>query len=452
MANYSTDYKNSIITLPRSTKTYFDANSDEYKDINLHEKLLDIGRCLWNGLDLLKVVKRLVADHNHLANYEKDVMNTLALYIEKLRTGDTMQGMLSYKIITEPVVDGQPVRKLTLNGVVDLFAQELLLRYRPHYLVECYWNYDDLMSNYNNETELAEKFYTPTSSTKIPITESEIREINPWKDLSKYVNAVPGTIYEPNSTWLLKEDEYFIQQFNEKYKNTDFEFILDIKPEVFGGNPLTSKVVVLSLNPGFVERVSHTFAKFLKLVPQLEKIVNNFKIDQLLLRTNSFVCKHPANDVFISATDAQCMLDDWYWYDIFEKFCKESKLAGHKINIDAVFDNISLIQYIGYSSKSWKDLPSNVILPSQRFTRLLIHHLATNKKGVLFVVSRAEKLWKKLIGDDIWNMLEKDKRLVHRKVFTNKNGKEQTIRNQDFGQKSFKDDGFERIVKYITSC
>lgn len=445
MANYSTDYKN----LPRSPKTYFDANTDEYKDISLHKKLLDIGCSLWNGLDLLKVIKRLVADHNHLANYEKDVINTLALFIEKLRTGDTKQGMLSYKIITEPVVDGKPVRKLTLKGVVDLFVQELLLRYRPHYLVECYWDYDDLISNYNSETELTERFYTPTPATRIPISEKEIREINPWKDISKYVNAVPGTIYEPHSTWLLKEDEFFIQQFNVKYKNTNFEFILDIKPEAFGGNPLTSKVVVLSLNPGFVERVSHTFAKLLKQIPKLEEKVNGFKNDQLFLDAKSFTCKHPIDNGFISATDAQCMLDDWYWYDIFEKFCKEAKSAGHKIDIDTIFDNISLIQYVGYSSKSWKDLPSNIILPSQRFTRLLIHHLAINKKDVLFVVSRAEKLWKKLIGDDIWNMLEKEKRLVHRKVFTNKNGKEQTTRNQDFGQKSFKDDGFERILKYI---
>lgn len=46
---------------------------------------------------------------------------------------------------------------------------------------------------------------------------------------------------------------------------------------------------------------------------------------------------------------------------------------------------------------------------------------------------------------------EKDNRLVHRKQFTNKNGKNQTIRTQGFTRDSFKGNGFDRIVETLRS-
>lgn len=101
------------------------------------------------------------------------------------------------------------------------------------------------------------------------------------------------------------------------------------------------------------------------------------------------------------------------------------------------------MQYVGYISKSWKSLPD--ILPSQRFTKLLIQYLAI-QTDTLFVVSRSEELWKKLIGDEVWEMLESKKRLVHRKTFKNKNGIFQTIRTQGFTKESFEDGGFDRIA------
>lgn len=76
---------------------------------------------------------------------------------------------------------------------------------------------------------------------------------------------------------------------------------------------------------------------------------------------------------------------------------------------------------------------------------MLIHYLALNT-DTLFVVSRSEKLWKRLIGDEIWEMLDNDKRLVHRKKFENKKGITQAIRTQGFTKASFEDGGFDRIA------
>ena len=145
----------------------------------------------------------------------------------------------------------------------------------------------------------------------------------------------------------------------------------------------------------------------------------------------------------ISYRDAHCAIDDWYWYDIFSKFREDAGLPEENDMDDVIFNNVALIQYVGYISKSWKLL--HKLLPSQRFTRMLIHYLALNT-DTLFVVSRSEKLWKRLIGDEIWEMLDNDKRLVHRKKFENKKGITQAIRTQGFTKASFEDGGFDRIA------
>jgi hypothetical protein len=148
----------------------------------------------------------------------------------------------------------------------------------------------------------------------------------------------------------------------------------------------------------------------------------------------------------LSYRDAHCMLDDWYWYDIFKDFRKKAGLPEENDENDVIFNNVSVVQYIGYLSKSWKSLPK--FLPSQRFTRMLIHYLSLNT-DTLFVVSRSEELWKRLIGEEIWEILDNNKRLVHRKKFENKNGISQTIRTQGFTKGSFEDGGFDRIVKAL---
>lgn len=284
----------------------------------------------------------------------------------------------------------------------------------------------------------------------IPTTDDEIRELNPWK--GSFVNPNHSVLYDDNAQWLLKCDAEIINEYNEKNRGTDFEFKLGMRPEQFNGNPLTSKVVILSLNPGYVYRVNNLYARLLQNVQPITEAVMHHKDEQLKLIAKSFFCQRNHNDTnsMLSYRDAHCALDDWYWYDIFTKLREIANLPAEDDMHDVIFDNVALVQYVGYLSKSWKALPK--ILPSQEFTRTLIHYLALRKKDVLFVVSRSEALWKELIGEEIWNMLDEEKRLVHRKKFQNKNGVLQTIRTQGFTQASFEDGGFERIVNTLKGC
>lgn len=308
-----------------------------------------------------------------------------------------------------------------------------------------------------NKNKSKEKWAEIIPTTEKTICEEDVKKENPWSGewggeyVEESVDIREG--YHPRSTrkMLLKRDAYFINQFNEKHKGTDYEFILHIFPCPFGGNPLKAKVIALSLNPGYDYRSNYLLQKIMPA--KIEEAVKRHALSELNLEANSFMCTRdkPLSNS-IDCRDAQNMLGGWYWYDILERFRKEAGLPSENDRDDVIYNNFALIQYIPYHSKAYKGLSDKVILPSQRFTRLLIHHIAKNRKDVIFVVSRSENLWRKLIGEDFWKMLEKENRLVHRKLVSTKKGTQFRNRTQSFTRTSFEDDGFDRIVNAFKQC
>jgi hypothetical protein len=77
-----------------------------------------------------------------------------------------------------------------------------------------------------------------------------------------------------------------------------------------------------------------------------------------------------------------------------------------------------------------------------------VGYLAFHTKAII-VVSRSYNEWKELLGDEIWDKLEKKKRLVCRKTIVDKNGVCRHIRTQSFSKKSFEGDGFDRIAEAL---
>ena len=426
------------IRLPRPERTYFDDGADEFKDITFEEKLLEIAYCVWHGLSLYDEIKTTLQEHTSVN--ESTIKRCLFMYIEYLRSGD-------FKNISYVILNKKLNGKTGIKQAAALLSDELMLRYRlpangePHYLAIAHWKYKELEGKVD--------YTKPTTVLAIPLTEQEILDINPWQSI--YVNPNRSALYDPDAEWLLIEDEKMIKDFNEK-TDKEYRFELGMRPEPFNGNPLRSKVVILSLNPGYKYRVNNLVARLLQMIQPIEEAVKQHKNLQLKLSVSSFFCKRNHNKAggVLSYRDAHCMLDDWYWYDIFEEFRKNAELEPENDTNDIIFNHTSLVQYVGYISKSWKSLPN--ILPSQRFTKLLIQYLALNT-DTLFVISRSESEWKELIGDEIWDMLESENRLVHRKKYdvTNKNGKQYktTIRTQSFTKDSFAGDGFDKIAEKL---
>ncbi len=288
-----------------------------------------------------------------------------------------------------------------------------------------------------------------TKKLFIPSTEAEVKELNPWKE--GFVTKSESTLYDPNAKWVLKIDEETIDKFNENEdKNSKYKFILSNRPEPFTGNPLKAKIVILTLNPGYVERANKNFA--IKLQESGSKdilqAVINHKDEQLRLEAKSFFCPSIKKKGELSYREANCEFDDKYWYNIFDKLRKELNLAPEGDTEDTIFDNVALVQYVGYASQSWKPIPKKYPLPSQEFTRQLVGYLAFHTKAII-VVSRSYNEWKELLGDEIWKKLKDDTRLVCRKTIVDKNGVCRHIRTQSFSKKSFEGDGFDRIAEAL---
>lgn len=285
------------------------------------------------------------------------------------------------------------------------------------------------------------------------ISLDELKELNPWRD--KFQKPCFNKLYDEDAKWLLKDDAEIVDDFNKK-ANDDYKFMFGIRPEPFNGNPLKAKVIILSLNPGYVYRVNNLFARILqKMEPkEIAKIVMEHKDKQLCLDVDSFFCKMKEyqDKNLVNTREAHYMLDDWYWYDIFTKFLKDAHntdFLPKDFSKEKLFDNIALVQYVGYMSKSWKPLSKGYLLPSQKYTRFLVWYLAY-RTDVLFIVSRSQAEWNKLIGDDVWKELKKNDRLVLRKKYDvkNKNGRDYkiTIRTQYFSSNSFENENDFKLI------
>ena len=90
--------------------------------------------------------------------------------------------------------------------------------------------------------------------------------MNPWGSSLEYVDPIRGgsTIYDDNAQCVLKCDEAYISEHN---RNNDAEYKYRIQkwPKPFMGNPLTARVVLLSLNPGFKDWQKRVLAKALTI-------------------------------------------------------------------------------------------------------------------------------------------------------------------------------------------
>lgn len=88
---------------------------------------------------------------------------------------------------------------------------------------------------------------------------------NPWE----YVAAM----YDPNNLECLYGDQNnyvcagdckVVDDYNQKVKDRSGEIITKIPAEPWWGNPLKARLIILSLNPGYVPEVNETLAKLLQ--------------------------------------------------------------------------------------------------------------------------------------------------------------------------------------------
>jgi hypothetical protein len=244
------------------------------------------------------------------------------------------------------------------------------------------------------------------------LTEEKIRDLNPWKDVLPD-NCGAEILYNVDETakYIVREDEGMLAKFNEKHKaKKDKQYVLNLVPYPWVGNPLTAKVIILSQNPGFVENSGRSVPLMIGQTSVADDLVDYFR-KSLRLEASGFM----PNDIKkngISARDAFNVMGDWYWKRRFDALQESSS-----VNIETIYNNFALIQYVPYSSVEFADFPKSYgYLKSQNFTKLLIKYILEHNKDTLFVALRGASLWEKFLHLDNWNSLVKTNRIVlHKK-------------------------------------
>ncbi|MBR6091869.1 MAG: hypothetical protein IKQ09_03545 [Bacteroidales bacterium] len=240
-------------------------------------------------------------------------------------------------------------------------------------------------------------------------------EDNPWKEVAAlYDESAADCLFSLSKDYICSEDKAGIDNYNKsvlmaaennprKDEILGNKMVTNIPAEPWGGNPFKAKLIVLSLNPGYVPEFNEKLAKLLQSNDEIRKAIINYKKQTLLFDTDSFL---PEDDKVlpgcqISCKDAINMLGDWYWHKMFRQL-REDVEREKGINENEFYKKVALIQYFGYSSQTaQRTLP---YIPSQDFTREMIHYIASERKNdVCFLIMRSVSLWMNLLGKDFFN-------------------------------------------------
>jgi hypothetical protein len=115
-----------------------------------------------------------------------------------------------------------------------------------------------------------------------------------------------------------------------------------------------------------------------------------------------------------------------------------------KLNTDIFNECIALIQLMPYSSTACNKAIIN--LPTQQYTKQLIHYLLEQPDGPLFVVMRSEPEWAKLLGIDF-----EDSKYKHRFILRKRDKQGHRPRSQFISENAFTDGGYQKIINKINN-
>ena len=420
-------YCNDKITLPYRMRAYRDSNSEEFKHMTMEDKLCNLGFAVTRDFNLYAEIKRDISEHikdTQYWNYEDTVKKSLFSYIDYLRETENL--------LTE-ILLGQ--KEVDLIQLVNLLIEEILLRYNEcpnmnskEYIISFVSipiNYTTIINRYNiksSDNKLSCYNYLLTSQksiSKASISKDYILYLNRWKEL---LPKLSGYDLYFAYDMVFPSDEEYVSAYNEKHKDKPAkQLVLNVPPEPWSGNILNSKLVILSLNPGYVEYLNKNLANMFK--PQMAEEIIEDKRKVLLMEGNTFDYYEPTR-----------ILGDYYWR---KNILPLGVAVYGKQDKEKIFNQISLCQYLAYTSLEAPSIKN--LFPSQRFTKMVLLYLTTSLKNVKFLVLRALTQWKTLMGEGLWNYLLHNNRLLVSEHY----------RNQCLTEKNIGIDNYKIIVEHL---
>lgn len=373
------------IKLPHTWKTYFDSACYEFGDISSDQKLSHISYALHHGLNIYDEIIDYIQSHDYLN--EDSIKGTLCSYIASMRYDDGNNSANSRALTYIMLNDN-----LDMKSVISLFAIEVQMRFKHEesadgtiVFIQKYMYWQPLDVHKKSKAEIRELVFHPTGYK--PITQEEVIAANKWPEMaySLYGNY---DLYSEVKKFVYPGELETLESFNatatEKYK-----YQLGVPAEPWQGNPLKAKVIVLSLNPGYVEEYNKDAA--LALNPRVIEGIWSEKKAVLELKAEGF---YPYDERYAEGMRA---IDDQYWL----KCTQELRTESGKDDFD-FFKDFALIQYCAYTSESYKPFAKDTMLESQMFTKDLMRYIAYNRPDVHFVIMRSVQLWRELLDEDVW--------------------------------------------------
>lgn len=416
--------------LPMSVRSYIDGCASEYNKADEWTKIAHIAYRLKRGVNLLPAfiedIKRHMEDPSY-CGYEYNAKRSIAMYIETLRTNN--EDFVSYTELPE---------RMSFSALFQLLTEEILYRYWEHDTndgkVECYfdevhYDYEEIGSRFNDNTRDFVKYISTPKETlrKIDVSESSIWLKNGWGMLAGKMYGSKIWSDQEEDELIYPGDETFIHQFNAKSKSL-YQYVVGVPPMPFSGNLLDAKVVILTLNPGYVEKVNKDAC--------MERPIRE-KEQLMCLMKNALLFRNVA---IYDNYEISRIQGDHYWEQSFASLAMEayglpSTEVGHPI-----YHDIAFMQFIGYHSVKFKHSVGVKHLPSMIYTSLLAKYLAT-KTDKVFLILRSESLWKELFGEELWKQLQEEGRIITK----GHKGMSQYITRGNIK----KDNGFDRLLELL---
>lgn len=250
---------------------------------------------------------------------------------------------------------------------------------------------------------------------------------NPWNSIAKRIEEdACKSLFDPCNGFV-GENDYDDCFSRTTPPNSEFDFVTSIPPEPWQGNPLTANLVILTLNPGYVEKQNHIIAERIQKIAKINKTIANFKAATLRLKSDSFLPEEEINNNNLSAADYINIIGDWYWYKRFSPLLNDIQISENNF-----FKQVAIVQYIPYSSISYKNKQYKNISSSQ-YSQYLIKYILQQRRNIVVLVLRAASKWEKCLE----NGNSKDKWHPSNKVIYNKN-RSQAISENNLSNENYR--------------
>lgn len=257
---------------------------------------------------------------------------------------------------------------------------------------------------------------------------------NPWRNIAMRMEEQACSSLFDSDKEFVGEDDWDDLMSLATPPDSEFDFVTSIPPEPWQGNPLTANLIVLTLNPGYVEKQNHVIADRIQKIPKINKTIANFKAATLRLESDGFLPKEEIdNNNNLSAADYINIIGDWYWYKRFSHL-----LYDIQTNENDFFKQVAIVQYIPYSSISYRDKQYKNISSSQ-YSQYLIRYILQQRRNIVVLVLRAASKWEKCLE----NGNSKDKWHPSNKVIYNKN------RSQAISENNLSKENYSVVVNAI---